>query len=312
MTADSENSPPEGYVGAARRVVSSIRSPALAEPAKAYLKNAEDLRCLISLPTTLFQGSSLINRLLLVDGTTAYPEGGREAWARRISERASALSPADVKAIEEENLQALGFALDLPDVMPAVTSLLRASIVSAWTLIECAASDVWVAALNSRSDLGHRVWSSVKDREKDSELSNKQISISEAARFGFDLRNCLGTILKRKFDFTSTSGIRDAYRILPGCEPQAFAVASVFLTFIEAYRNVVVHRAGRVDEQFLARTRRLHGLPFPQWKIDDEVECTLDLAVHCAEAAVLFAGHLLTAVDEHLQRLPDQQAVTAT
>jgi hypothetical protein len=77
-----------------------------------------------------------------------------------------------------------------------------------------------------------------------------------AARHGFDLRHCLGTVLKSKFDFTSVSGIQKAYKVfVPNDEFIERLLADPELGELEATRHVIVHRAGKVDEEYRRRTK---------------------------------------------------------
>jgi hypothetical protein len=65
----------------------------------------------------------------------------------------------------------------------------------------------------------------------------------------------LGTVLASKFDFTSASGINEAFMVAfnrdPGLEK---ILATQGLQRLEAARHLVVHRGGQVDADYLRRT----------------------------------------------------------
>lgn len=140
---------------------------------------------------------------------------------------------------------------------------LSASTVYIWTAFECLAADLWENSLNHRTALAHRTLNSIsgEDPEK-SGLSRRQIDVGLAARHGFDLRKCLGTVLKSKFDFSSFEGIQTAYK-------QAFGTSELDdhqeLKELEQVRHLIVHRGGITDEKFLRITKlkARRGAPLP-------------------------------------------------
>jgi hypothetical protein len=133
--------------------------------------------------------------------------------------------------------------------------LYSAGVSGSWTALECVATDLWVTALNEEPmTLAQTAISSLEGQEP-GDLTSKQIPVGLAARHGFDLRRCLGTVLKSKFDFTGVSGIQRAYKVfIPNDEFIEKVLAQPELGELEATRHVIVHRAGRVDEEFLRRT----------------------------------------------------------
>lgn len=144
-------------------------------------------------------------------------------------------------------------ALNNPTYGPtlrASTEVLRSSaVISAWSAFEFLATDLWVSAVDDGPQrLAQSAFSNLE--ENGSDISSKQISVGLAARHGFDLRNCLGSILKPKFEFSNLEGLRKAYKIF-GKDPQLEEeLRSPTLIRLEAARHVLVHRAGRVDEEY--------------------------------------------------------------
>jgi hypothetical protein len=87
-------------------------------------------------------------------------------------------------------------------------------------------------------------------------LNGKQIQISLLSKYDFNIKNRIGTILHSKFDFTSCSGIYDAYtKAFKQIENLDF-LKSDNLRLLELSRNLIVHRTGRIDEEYLKLTKR--------------------------------------------------------
>lgn len=137
----------------------------------------------------------------------------------------------------------------------AARVLLMSTTTFLWTAFECLATDCWIVALNSGStNLAHKTLRELPASDEPDGISSKHIEVAVLAKYGFDVKNKLGTILSRKFKFSSLEGIREAYaaafqdrqaidRILGGQE----------LSLLESSRHLIVHRSGIIDEKFLKR-----------------------------------------------------------
>lgn len=124
-----------------------------------------------------------------------------------------------------------------------------------WTAFECLASDLWAASLNQAPNLGQRILASLpNDDAEKSGLSRRHIDVGLAARYGFDLRRSLGTVLRSKFDFSSLAGIEAAYE-------QGFGASGNLedehhtLAELEQVRHLIMHRGGVADEKFVKITK---------------------------------------------------------
>ncbi len=137
----------------------------------------------------------------------------------------------------------------------SIQVLNSAAVSGSWTAIECLATDLWVASLNEEPLLVGQTAISSLDPQEAGELTSKHIPVGLAARHGFDLRRSLGTVLRTKFDFTGVSGIQKAYKVfVPNDEFIEKVLAQPELSEMEATRHVIVHRAGKVDEDYRKRT----------------------------------------------------------
>jgi hypothetical protein len=122
---------------------------------------------------------------------------------------------------------------------------------------------------------GHQSLLSVPTESTAGGITSRQVSIGLLAKYGFDLRDKLGTILAEKYDFTGTEGIRVAYAAAFGKEQRIeSALSATPLRRLEAIRHLIAHRAGLVDEEFIRRTGETHpiGVPLP---LDMKTLCEL-------------------------------------
>ena len=174
-------------------------------------------------------------------------------------------------------------------------AMANAAVASLWTAYECTCRDAWVVALNSRTlDLGQKVLAALEGEQSDADLSRRAVSVGLLARYGFDLRQHLGSVLAPKFDFSAVSGIRTAYRAAFGRDSAvAAAVDSPLLRNLEALRHLIVHSAGRVDEEY----KRRSGSPAA---IGSRVEISKIELAEYLKAVTTAGSTVLTVVDEWL------------
>lgn len=86
-------------------------------------------------------------------------------------------------------------------------------------------------------------------------LQGRYINLDYLARYGYNISNQLGSALSYKFDFTSVNGIKEAYlRTFPKSTNIRDALDNKTIIALEAARNVVVHNAGIIDEEFCKKT----------------------------------------------------------
>jgi hypothetical protein len=175
-------------------------------------------------------------------------------------------------------------------------AVLRGMVSGMWTAFEILASDLWETALNAHpaglAELkGKRTDSTPPPKkpfsalgpEGDSKDSSRLVKLSYLQAHSYDLSHLMGTVLREKFNFQILDGIRNAYI-------QAFdeshtsvreAILHPSLTILAAVRNVLVHQAGIVDDQFLKEYGRCTELQsqFPSVKLKELLPMT-GLTVH--------------------------------
>jgi hypothetical protein len=169
-------------------------------------------------------------------------------------------------------------------------------ITTTWTIIETMFSDLWEMSLNIHPDRlanlpGMR---NTKDRSNES----KSIRLDLISQHGFDLRSKMGTLLRGKFDFSGLEGVREAYASAFDKSNTQIekALSNKALDALSAVRNVIVHRDGRVDSDYLKRTKFLPALPKAQ--LDRPIWFNGEMVVGLMKPALICANQLLIAVDE--------------
>ncbi len=137
----------------------------------------------------------------------------REHYTEAEPFKVSKHMPDFVDRIQKRFNEALSNPTYGPFLNSSMQVLYSAAISASWTAFECLAADLWAASLNEYPQPLAQAALGSLDPQDTGELTGKQISVGLAARYGFDLRHCLGTLLKPKFDFTSVKGIQKAYKV---------------------------------------------------------------------------------------------------
>jgi hypothetical protein len=232
--------------------------------AQAFQANIENAVGLLQLPHGLLMWSHMeIKRLLMF--TDAYlPLGlkgadyGEAAIKKQVDEEVrrrfdqlqhdGSFELELIPAADSKMAHLLGD----PKMQRQIRMILLSLISATWTAFEILAGDAWQLALNSRPDqIAEKVLGQLFPSGTPEGLSAKAIPLWMAAKYGFDLRNHIGDILKPHVDFSDLKQIQKAYAAAFGTNA-AFesAVADKNLLTLGATRNLVVHRGGLVDEKY--------------------------------------------------------------
>ena len=134
-------------------------------------------------------------------------------------------------------------------------ALLFSAAVWIWCSFEILLKELWELALNhSGSYLSKNVATKLSKLEHGGSidlLRGRYISLEYLAKHGYNISDKLGTALSYKFDFTSVNGVKEAYS---AAFPKSVTIRDALeiegINALEATRNVVVHNAGVVDEDF--------------------------------------------------------------
>ena len=163
------------------------------------------------------------------------------------------LTPEDLANIREHGAVVVNkWTYAHPRLRAGVRAVLLSQITLAWTAIEMLAADLWIAAVNERPNpLATNFARSVQHKAQD-----KSIPLTALAKYGdhdFNLQRMMGRILhdEKKVDFTSLESTAFAYEKAFG--RRFAALDSDDLKLLELVRNLILHRAGIVDPDFIDR-----------------------------------------------------------
>lgn len=149
-------------------------------------------------------------------------------------------------------------------------NLISMQFVNSWTVLEALAGDLWEAAINAHPKILGTL-SSGQSTLHHKEQS-KQIDVKYLEMHNYNLTNKMGTIHKNRIKFATLNQIIKAYQ-------QAFPKRSMLggeefwknadVISVCAIRNVIVHSAGVIDEDFL--NRRGSDMKLSHYQMGDQL-----------------------------------------
>jgi hypothetical protein len=164
---------------------------------------------------------------------------------------------------------------DTPIGMLTFMPMFSAQLIGMWTAIESLFGDLWEAALNAHpaqlatlkgspsriKRLHATTKSNATSNSRPSE--SKQVPLDSIESHQFDIRTKMGTILRQRFEFTKLASVREAYSSAFDHKSSRIdaALGSNSLDALSAMRNVLVHKAGRADDEYVKRCAYLPTLP---------------------------------------------------
>jgi len=153
-------------------------------------------------------------------------------------------------------------------IIEGLDAILSAMIVGTWTAVETLVSDLWRTALNVHpvklAALAGKWHKPPKDTniEDEAEPSDKRtIRLEELGKRGYDLSKEMGTVLRGRYKWGVLESVRNAYGEAFSSKFDGIitAIEHPSLDAMSATRNVLVHKAGVVDAEFLKKNRAWPG-----------------------------------------------------
>lgn len=206
-------------------------------------------------------------------------EEDREPAALKIAKErlAEYLQGEGREVVVDDVLARLKALQDEPESLAAAKELTRQGIVLIWSAVEVLARDSFVFLLNRRPILAEKLLAEQSNRKR---FSVDKIDWQTLAAYGYNLSENLGTFLVSKADLTSVPAIRDVYRALfPTATELGRKLADIRLWTLCQKRNLIVHRRGIVDQQYLANTSDTLPLGADLWIPPSEVEDLLEASL---------------------------------
>lgn len=129
------------------------------------------------------------------------------------------------------------------------------SLVNSWTLFESIIKDLWVHILNTRPN---SFVNNILESNGNSNIEGfegKNISINLLFKYNLDVKNHLGDLLHKKYDFTGVNGIEKSFGDLFKKQRKDLTfLKDRYLLQLEISRHLIVHKGGIIDEDYLKKT----------------------------------------------------------
>ena len=196
-------------------------------------------------------------------------------------------------------------------------NLMELQIVACWTAFESLAVDLWIASVNTCPNVlaflpgSPKRLASGKQRKSEatSSVPGEQVKsvllsdIQRVTKGSFDIKSRMGDILEGQFRFTSLSGIRHAYAsAFPEKTPSTAAIDAVLssnpLNILSAVRNLIVHKSGVADRDYLNDIK--HAVGAPPLSLNDRLNVNGEIACNIIEPAIQCCVDLIVSVDSWL------------
>ena len=180
-------------------------------------------------------------------------------------------------AVTDDVLDRLMVLQGEPESLAAARELTRQGLVLVWSAVEVLTRDCFVFLLNQNPSLAEKLLAEQANRKR---FSVDKVDWKTLASYSYDMSRNLGTFLISQADLTSVPAIRDAYGALfPNAINLRKKLGDSRLWDLCQKRNLIVHRRGIVDQQYLSTTNDKLPLGANLWVSPSEVEDLLEASL---------------------------------
>lgn len=154
----------------------------------------------------------------------------------------------------EFSLITLNFLNDLSDdtsFKSASRNLINQCSLSVWTVFEVFCRDCFILLLNKKSELVEKLSEVPELKQK---FNLKTLPVQKLVEFNYDLSNHMGNVLIDNFEFSNIETIRSVYKCIFTSEILRAKLEINDLWLLFKRRNLLVHKSGVVDKQYLEST----------------------------------------------------------
>jgi hypothetical protein len=257
-----------------------LKTTSLTGPLAGFLYNILRLKSLMLAPSRISFFVSLMMNLLAraelekTGRVSEYdPANDVQELPADVSSRVAELFVEEVKKISAlaetpaaaerrlktflDGTKALHFLAADDDFRMSLEAMLASYITGMWTTFETLAGDLWERALNVSPENLATLQGAPKGQQR------KSIDLDIIRLHGFDLQKKMGTILRGKYEMSGLSDIRLAFAhaFVVDSDTIIAAINDPVLGKLSAVRNLIVHKAGQVDQEYLERTKNFGDLP---------------------------------------------------
>ena len=158
--------------------------------------------------------------------------------------------------------------------LAAARELTRQGIVLTWSAIEVLARDAFVYLLDNKPAYAELLLTDPANRKR---FSAERVEWQTLATYGYNLSSRLGSYLISKADLKSVLAIRGAYGALfPAADELQKLLGDRRMWNLSHKRNLIVHKRGIVDQQYLDSTGDTLAIGDHLWVAPSEVEELLE------------------------------------
>jgi hypothetical protein len=162
--------------------------------------------------------------------------------------------------------------------LAAARELTRQGIVLTWSAIEVLSRDAFIYLLDSKPTYAESLLADPANRKR---FSTERIEWQTLTTYGYDLSSSLGSYLISKADLKSVLAIRSAYgAIFPTANELKALLGDRRLWNLSHKRNLIVHRRGVVDQQYLDATGDGLAIGDDLWVEPSDVEDLLETTLN--------------------------------
>jgi hypothetical protein len=306
------------------------RNASLEQVSSSFRANIARVRLLMLLPTSISGAMHITQRAqdmaeTEVTGSLANKSEVSEDTVAKIEKRRIEILDAEMEALNAQletpsndeaatnfhivHAHALKGLAQNPLAAMGFVELLAAHVTGTWTAIESMFGDLWETALNCHP----KTLAALKGKprriggsnsigaEQRSEQGDKTVPLALIEMNNFDLRSSMGTVFRRqrRFEFTRLSSAREAYSCAFSEKSSRVDAAINNKSFdaLSAVRNVLVHRAGKADVEYVKNSSHL---PIPQTPLGQPVLLDGENAAALISRAITSSKSLMVAVDDWL------------
>ena len=249
-----------------------MRNPAIQEIAAAFEYNCERAAAPIAMISVLIHGTAEICQGYITIGKSdsdPQTEDDKKfvvSLLQKIGDLSSANPGEHLRVVTERVTKYWPDLMQSNVIAMGVENLISSSILNLWTAFEAGMTDLWVTAVNQKPDpLGLHALQ--KQKKVDLELDGSDSRATDGAKNHIEkaiklrmMPNAGDQIrISRHFNFNRLGGIRIAYKSTfrkgaNGLFNDSNKISP--LIALEGVRNVLIHNAGKADDQYQARLRR--------------------------------------------------------
>ena len=255
----------------------------IGEISDSFSQNLKNVIRILSLPfqyTSAHVHSLHWQRIHIAESIRArnIEESSREsaALARARARMDTYLTGEGRDFVADDVLVRLLSLIDDPESLATARELTRQGIVLTWSAIEVLTRDAFVFLLNRKPNLSDRLFADPANRKRFAE----RLDWATLSSYQYDLSSRLGCYLISKSDLNNVKSMRDIYGALfPDAVELQKSLADRRLWNLYQMRNLIVHKRGIIDKQYLESTgdKRAIGdsLCVKPGEVEDHVEAVL-------------------------------------